>query len=312
MKALIVTGGRGTRLLPATQHAPKHLLPVVNRPIIDWTLMEMERVSTLDCTILLGHHSQSIVNHLNQNLRGGVSFYLDKDLRGMWSGVRTFWREHSQATPLLLWIGDTFARVDIASLIDAHRAARPALTAVVTQSRYGGIVRGVFTCSDSALQYSERTVQKGEVINLGVYILGELSLLLLGKYTSNPRTEDFIRRVLSTGDVLLYELDSYGRNINTFQDLWETNRFILEEQMVSKVHSSPLALHPSAVIHRSAIVNNYSIVGRNAIVEAGADIRDSVVLPNTTVSAGLAVRGCVIGKIGDEIYAVTCNGDPLT
>lgn len=312
MKTLVVTGGRGTRLLPATVHQPKHLLPVMNRPIIDWTLDEIERVPSLDCTILLGHHSQAIVNHLNQSPRDGITYYLDEHLQGMWSCVRAYLDELSNPDPLIVWIGDTFARVDILSLINAHRAANADLTAVVTPAPYSGIVRGVFTMKESAIRYSERTVHYGEVINLGIYIFGERSMHLLRTLTSRPRTDQFIAGILSVGHVVLYQLDSYARNINTYHDLWETNRIVLHEQLLSSASSSPSAQHPSAVIHPSTIVNEYTIVGCNAIVGAGVDIRDSIVLPNTTIPAGLALRGCVIGTTGDGVYAVRCDGYALT
>ena len=43
MKAVILCGGEGTRMRPLSYSRPKHLIPVANRPVLDWIIDDLSR-----------------------------------------------------------------------------------------------------------------------------------------------------------------------------------------------------------------------------------------------------------------------------
>ena len=65
MKAVIPAAGFGTRFLPLTKAQPKEMLPVVNKPTIQWVIEEAVDAGITDIAIITGKHKQAIENHFN-------------------------------------------------------------------------------------------------------------------------------------------------------------------------------------------------------------------------------------------------------
>jgi len=63
MKAVIPAAGFGTRFLPLTKAQPKEMLPVVNKPTIQWVVEEAVDAGITDIAIITGDHKQAIENH---------------------------------------------------------------------------------------------------------------------------------------------------------------------------------------------------------------------------------------------------------
>jgi len=65
MKAVIPAAGFGTRFLPLTKAQPKEMLPVVNKPTIQWVVEEAVDAGITDIAIITGKHKEAIENHFN-------------------------------------------------------------------------------------------------------------------------------------------------------------------------------------------------------------------------------------------------------
>lgn len=65
MKAVIPAAGLGTRFLPLTKAQPKEMLPVVNKPTIQWVIEEAVDAGITDIAIITGKHKQAIENHFS-------------------------------------------------------------------------------------------------------------------------------------------------------------------------------------------------------------------------------------------------------
>ena len=69
MKAVIPAAGFGTRFLPLTKAQPKEMLPVVNKPTIQWVVEEAVDAGITDIAIITGKNKKAIENHFNPALR---------------------------------------------------------------------------------------------------------------------------------------------------------------------------------------------------------------------------------------------------
>ena len=65
MKAIIPAAGLGTRFLPLTKAQPKEMLPVVNKPTIQWVIEEAVDAGIRDIAIITGKHKKAIKNHFS-------------------------------------------------------------------------------------------------------------------------------------------------------------------------------------------------------------------------------------------------------
>ena len=68
MKAVIPAAGFGTRFLPLTKAQPKEMLPVVNKPTIQWVVEEAVDAGITDIAIITGKHKQAIENHFTPSI----------------------------------------------------------------------------------------------------------------------------------------------------------------------------------------------------------------------------------------------------
>lgn len=66
MKAIIMAGGKGTRLRPLTCSTPKPMLPVLNRPVIDYTIDLLKKYGIYEIGVTLQYMPNAIINHLNE------------------------------------------------------------------------------------------------------------------------------------------------------------------------------------------------------------------------------------------------------
>src|SRR5688500_17895160 len=75
-KAVITAAGWGTRLLPATKAQPKEMLPVVDRPAIQYLVEEAERVGITDILVVTAMGKRAIEDHFDRNFE--LETFLDK------------------------------------------------------------------------------------------------------------------------------------------------------------------------------------------------------------------------------------------
>src|SRR5438874_13732280 len=75
-KAVIPAAGLGTRFLPATKAQPKEMLPVVNRPAIQYVVEEAVRAGIDDILIITGRGKRSLEDHFDRNFE--LEYYLEK------------------------------------------------------------------------------------------------------------------------------------------------------------------------------------------------------------------------------------------
>ena len=68
-KAVFPVAGLGTRFLPATKAMPKELLPIIDKPIIQYAVEEAIAAGITDLVLVTGRTKRAIENHFDRNLQ---------------------------------------------------------------------------------------------------------------------------------------------------------------------------------------------------------------------------------------------------
>jgi mannose-1-phosphate guanylyltransferase / phosphomannomutase len=130
MRAVILVGGRGTRLGSVTSQLPKPLVPVGGRTVLDRQLDQLARYGVTDVTLLASHLADRIEAHVAA--RGEslprVRVHREQSPLGTAGGLHEIAAELTD--PFLLVYGDVLFDVDLRRLVEAHRA-RPAVATLV-------------------------------------------------------------------------------------------------------------------------------------------------------------------------------------
>ena len=132
MRAFLLAAGLGTRLGELTRHAPKCLLPIAGRPLLDYWFDALERAGVEEVLVNLHHHADVVRGYLDRkttNVR--IRTLYEPELLGSAGTIRAAWDFVAGQREFLIIYADNFARVDLSRLVRFHREqGSPLLTLV--------------------------------------------------------------------------------------------------------------------------------------------------------------------------------------
>ena len=138
MQCLILAGGLGTRMRPATERVPKALLPVAGRPFADWQLRWLERQGVTDVVLSTGHLGSMVRDFVGDGRRWGLAVAYAEEgdqLRGTGGAVRLASELGLLGERFFVLYGDSYLPIDFPAVERAFTAAgRPALMTVYDNS----------------------------------------------------------------------------------------------------------------------------------------------------------------------------------
>jgi D-glycero-alpha-D-manno-heptose 1-phosphate guanylyltransferase len=173
MQAIILCGGRGTRLGNTIGDLPKAMAPVGGRPFLEHVLRRLS-VSGFDRVILAtGHRHEAIHAHFGSSF-ADVDLVYSREIELLGTGGST-WQAltHSLSQPCFVLNGDSWAEVDYAAMLNAHvnEAATFTLAAqhVPDVGRYGALTIE----SGRVVAFREKGDTGPGLINAGVYLAAQ-------------------------------------------------------------------------------------------------------------------------------------------
>jgi NDP-sugar pyrophosphorylase family protein len=217
MKAVILAGGRGTRLAPYTVVFPKPLMPLGDIPILEVVIRQLQRYGFDDVTMAVGHLAGLIVAYFNDGGRFGVRIRYSREESPLGTaGPLTLISDLNDT--FLVMNGDVLTTLDLSELYDHHRQNGAAAT-IAMHERSVRIDLGVIE-SDEANQvvgYIEKPTYDYRV-SMGIYIFEPrvLEYIPRGKRFDFP---DLVLRLLEAGErVMGYPYDGYWLDIGRVDD----------------------------------------------------------------------------------------------
>jgi mannose-1-phosphate guanylyltransferase len=302
VQAIVLVGGKGTRLRPLTDRVPKPALTLVDRPflayMVEWLAAHGVEEAILACGFL--------PDVLREALRGEedragvrIRYVAEPEPLGTAGAIRFAADQLGDELDerFLALNGDVLTDLDLTALLGAHRErgarATIALHPVEDSSAYGLVRTGE---GGEVLEFTEKTGRAvpGE-INAGMYVLERsvFDLIPPGRAVSIER-EVFPRLV---GDGLHgLRLDGYWMDIGTPERYLQATWDILEGRVETRVEPTApgLLVSPGAEVAPDATVGPRAVVGPGCRVGAGARISESVLLERAAVGEGARVERTVL------------------
>src|SRR5580692_7319194 len=134
MKALVLSGGSGTRLRPITHTSAKQLVPVANKPVLFYGLEAIAEAGVTEVGIIVGDTAPAIEAAVGDGSQFGlkVTYIRQQAPLGLAHAVLVA-RDFLGDDDFIMYLGDNFIVGGIAGLVDAFRAARPAAQIMLTR-----------------------------------------------------------------------------------------------------------------------------------------------------------------------------------
>lgn len=225
MKAVIMAGGKGTRLRPLTNTVPKPMVPLIDRPVLEYSLRLLKKNGISDVAITLGYLPEKITQYFGDGSRFGVRlrYYYEKEPLGTAGGVKQ--AEDFFDGAFLVLSGDAYTEVDLKNAIAFHTAKRSPFTLIAQPHPYPeGLGTLEIDFENRITNFTEKPeVVKPALINTGIYVMEREILRLIpdGPY-------DFGRQLLPrlTGRCYACVDYSYWSDIGTLSSYYETNKYL--------------------------------------------------------------------------------------
>ncbi len=304
LKALVLAGGRGTRLRPLTYTLPKQLVPVANRPILHYVLDQIAAMGIREVGVIL---SPETGDQIRASLEANpwhfeFTYIVQPEPLGLAHAVQTA-SPYLEGSPFLMYLGDNLLEDSLAGLADRFLTqGLDALLLVkeVEDPRKFGVV--VLDDQQRLVDLVEKPKEPPSSLALvGVYFFSPKILEMVKGLTPSWRGEyeitDAIRRLLHHGGrIEVVPLQGWWLDTGKKDDLLLANRRVLEtlrDQDIAGtlegrcVLDGPVVIEPGSRL-RNARITGPVVIGKEAVLE------ESEIGPFVSVGPGCRIRSARI------------------
>ncbi len=211
MKALILAAGRGTRLGPLTNTIPKPLLPIKDKPFLEYLINFLKNKGTKKIVIAIGYRGQKIKKYFTTGKRQGVAIQYSAEngryLSGTGGAVKKA-KNKLKNDDFLVLNGDSFVDVDIKKIYDFHKKNKSLVTMVAVQlknvERYGSLS---ISAKNKLLAFKEKGKKGAGFINGGIYVFNNKIFKYFPQTRFVSLEKDIFPRILN--QITIYKSHGY-------------------------------------------------------------------------------------------------------
>ena len=228
MKAIILAGGKGTRLRPYTTVFPKPLMPIGDKPILEIVIRQLKSYGFERIIMAVGHLAELIMTFFNDGSKYGINIKYSRENKPLGTaGPLALMKEELKETFLML-NGDVLTTLDYSELVNYHKR-NGAIATIALKKRAVEIDFGVVQLDDSnsIVEYNEKP-KIDYLVSMGVYAFEPrvLEYIRPKEYLDFP---DLIKILISNGEsVKGYVYDGYWLDIGRPEDYERADREIEE------------------------------------------------------------------------------------
>ena len=339
MKALIASGGRGTRLRPITHTQNKHLIPIANKPILHYAIEAVAAAGIRDIGIVVNAGTDEVPQAIGDGSRWGVKLtYLPQERPGGLSQVVQLAEKFMGNDRFIFYLGDNMVVGGVKRFVDAFEQSDA--NCFLTLARVPDPERfGVPEIRDGRIvSVEEKPARpKSSYAVAGIYLYDRHIFEAVNAIRPSARGEleisDAHQYLIDKGLKVGYtEITGWWKDTGKPTDLLEANRLVLDSFTASvegpvdeeSSVSGRVVLHPGARIIKS-VVRGPAIIGDGCVVEDSfigpyTSIGDRTVIRRSEVEYSIVLRDCKIldvgmrleGSIlGNDVEVVEATGKPL-
>ena len=294
---MVLAAGLGTRMRPLTLLRAKPALPVMNRPLLHWTLDLLARNGVTEVMINLHHLPWTVMEAVGDGSVFGLRVSYSREPRILGTGggprkVRSFFGD----APFILVNGDMVFDFDLRGLARRHEKARACATLALRPNpdprRYSAIrtSKGGRVTSLAGLP---RATRGPASLFTGVHVLDPALLDRLPPGPSDT-VRDLYAHLVEEGETVL------GVRVRgKWFDIGSPSLYLSSQRALLAAGfggaKGGVLIHPDAEVHRGARVSR-SVVGPGCVIGSGAQVTGSVLWDDVRVGPGSSVRDSILAS----------------
>jgi NDP-sugar pyrophosphorylase family protein len=322
MKAILLAGGKGTRLRPLTVHTPKPIVPILNRPFLYYQIDLLRQIPEIDEVILsLNYQPRRIEEIFGEGEGLGIRVRYVVEPMPLGTGGAVRYAGDSLTESVVVFNGDVLTQVDLAAVLRLHRERKAKATIVLTPVENPRAYGLVETDRDGNIQRFLEKPGDNEItcntINAGIYVLEPETFSRIPKDTAWSIERSFFPSLIENRETFVaYVYDGYWIDIGTPAKYMEVHQDIMDGRYSAPPFngtssawvspdarvepgveiSGPCFIDEGVVIKAGARILPYSVLGKQTHVEEGAVIEGSIVWPNGWIGPDATIKGSILGR----------------
>ncbi|MFA4661888.1 sugar phosphate nucleotidyltransferase [Pyrococcus kukulkanii] len=312
MQAVLLAGGKGTRLLPLTIYRPKPMMPFFNKPLMEYMLRSLVEIGVEEVIILVGYLKEKILEYFGDGEKYGVEIkYSNGENIKLGTAGALKKAERFIEDTFIVASSDVLTNLNFRDLVEFHKKkggiATMALTKVEDPSHYGV---AVLDEENRILYFKEKPKPEeapSNLVNAGIYVFEPDIFDLIPKGKNYDFSLNLFPKMLDEGiPIYGFPFDEYWNDVgrpSTYLQATEdvfAGKLKLPQITVGSlkgnVEKGGSLFTGSRCILRKPNIIGFAVLGDN--VEIGRDVRieRSVIFSNVVIEEGAEIREAIIGE----------------
>jgi mannose-1-phosphate guanylyltransferase len=334
MQAVLLVGGEGTRLRPLTCNVPKPIVPILNRPFLQYVITYLKRHGIDEIILTLHYLPDQIKRHLGdgQPLDVRLIYAVEETPLGTSGAVKNVAKYLDG--PFVVLNGDVFTNLDLTAMLAYHREKEaqttialwpvedPTAFGVVEASAQGRVRRFIEKPSWEAVTTN--------TINAGCYILEPSALEHIPQGTFDMFEHGLFPRMLNLNlPVYGFLAKGYWKDIGTPESYHRLHQDLLRGNVEAslpgtkiaegvwaeegcRVHrtaqlSGPIVMGKACTIGPNTRLIGPVVMGNGCEIGEGTVVQDAVLWSNVVVGGRCTLSRCIIGndcQLGNQVWVM--------
>jgi len=323
MKAIILAAGEGKKMLPLTYTRAKAMLPLANKPMLEYLLIELRKAGIEQFLFIVGYYSEGVREYFGSGERWRVRIEYVTQERQLGTADALRRAQGLIDDKFLLSPGDVVVKgEDILKLLNGDGFVMGLIKAEYIQGEAVVEVQGSRVVQIRA----EVKEDASNLVNAGIYLLTPDIFSAILSTPLSPRGEyelpDSLQLLINQGYPIFYEIMSSGLDLSHPWDLLEANERIMaqlrpenvgqiEENVVIKGPVSvgrgtvirsgsyvigPVIIGEKCVIGPNCYIRGYTAIGDRCHIGSAVEVKNSIIMPSTRIPHHNYVGDSVIGE----------------
>ncbi|XEC95204.1 sugar phosphate nucleotidyltransferase [Paenibacillus tarimensis] len=306
MKAVIMAGGKGTRLRPLTSNTPKPMVPLLDRPVMEYTIELLKKHGITEIAVTVQYLPEVIRNYFGDGSDYGVKLhYFEEDSPLGTAGSVKNAEEFLDETFVVI-SGDALTDFDLTKAIEYHHAKRSVATLVLTQVE-NPLEFGVVMTDEtgSVIRFLEKPCW-GEVfsdtVNTGIYVLDTEIFSYFEPGTEFDFSKELFPMLMRLNRPLYgYIADGYWSDIGNLSQYRQAQFDILDGKVDVSVSGTEIApkvwVGEKVKIGNEVTIEGPAFIGGHCILETGAALKEySIVGSGSRISRYASLERSVLWR----------------
>ncbi|MDT8861734.1 sugar phosphate nucleotidyltransferase [Alkalihalobacillus sp. MEB130] len=321
MKGVIMAGGKGTRLRPLTCNVPKPMVPLIQKPVMQYSIELLKKYGITEIAVTVQYLSNVIKDYFGDGSKFGVKLHYFEETTPLGTAGSVKQAEEFLDEPFVVVSGDALTDFNLQSGISFHEQNDSLVTIFMKQVEcpleFGVIMTDE---RDRIVRFLEKPSWSevfSDTVNTGIYIMNPEIFSYIKEDTVVDFSKDVFPQLLADQSPLFgYAAEGYWSDIGNLKQYRQAQSDILSGQLTASITGTeiepsvwvgenviiedgvklegPVSIGSNSIIRSGAYLGQHSIIGAGSTVSNGASIKRSVLWDGIYVGDDSEVRGATL------------------